>query len=427
MSPTNMTLNLCTFPSAAAADEARALANPPDPFKLWDPLDSANPKRFSSQNDTWRMSPGEPPEHGESSFVVDADPQVFGSGAAVTVSYDFNTDVAVCAENRALDGMRGLRYDVIDSILSKVKIHPGLRTYIAFRTLFDGSLDVSLDRVEPYPKAEVLPDSILLSVVALSSLRCTHALSWAPNVFLVKSVNVSETDSSDEIRVFKTSNGEESLAQNAEFMTRLPQVEFLLPPTHVVLDDAGGLHGLLLDHHPATSLRLVLYNLNPDAETLVLRPATRGLSQDTDNLPVPSVSWSVKLGWCTDTAACLAWLHSQQIFWGDLKTDNIILCKDGHCRLIDYSPGGRSDAWSASAAGDVFSLGLVLWSVAVEVDYFEREDSEFVSPLLLWNEETPLWFRTLVSSCVDDDCSMRPLARSVYERLTQQLGVLSTA
>ncbi|KAK7065107.1 hypothetical protein R3P38DRAFT_3166123 [Favolaschia claudopus] len=405
MSPTNITL--CTFPSAAAADEARALANPPDPFKLWDPLDSANPKK------------SEPPEHGESSFVVDADPQIFGSGAAVTIRYDSNAAVAVCAENRALDGMRGLRYDVIDSILSQVKIQPGLS---------DGALDITLDRVEPYPKAEVLPDSVSLPAVALSSLRCTHALGWAPNIFLTKSV--SETEFGD-FRVLKTSNGEESIAQ----------VDFLLPPTHVVLDDAGGLHGLLLEHHPATSLRLVLYNLNPNPETLVLPPATRGLDQHIGSLPVPSVSWSVKLGWCTDAAACVAWLHSHEIFWGDLKTDNIILCKDGHCRLIDYCPGGRSDAWSGpdagenpvhwvvSAEGDVFSLGLVLWSVAVKVDYFEREEA-FVPPLLAavivnpGSHERRSWFKTLVASWVNDDRSLCPSARSVYERLSQQLGIL---
>lgn len=58
-------------------------------------------------------------------------------------------------------------------------------------------------------------------------------------------------------------------------------------------------------------------------------------------LPLQSVPWSVKLAWAKDVAAAVAWLRAQTPFWGDLKTANIVLCTDGHCRLIDYCPGGR--------------------------------------------------------------------------------------
>jgi hypothetical protein len=54
------------------------------------------------------------PFAGETSFLVDADPRIFGSGAAITISYERNTELLECVENVALDGTGGgLRLDTI--------------------------------------------------------------------------------------------------------------------------------------------------------------------------------------------------------------------------------------------------------------------------------------------------------------------------
>ncbi|KAJ7196124.1 kinase-like domain-containing protein [Mycena pura] len=420
-------IRLCTLPPTALAD-VEALANPRDPFSLW--ISLVYRGRFSSESVTWTMGLGSASD-GENSFVLDADPQVFGSGAGVTLRYERNRDVLECAENTALDKMLMPSFEVLTEILSHIDIKPGWRRHVEFKTLPDGSLYVVQGDAEPHPKAEILSNPVPLPSVPLSFLRTTHQLPWSPNIYLVKSVSDHPFDG---VRVFKTSNGQSSLAKEVEFMVRFLDVEFFVPPSHIVVDDAGGLHGLLLDYHPASALRLVIHSAHPDTEPFVLPPA--GVVPSDPPLPGPAIPWAVKLAWAVDIAASLAYLHAMKIFWGDLKTDNILLCTDGHCRLIDYCPGGRTDAWSApeaegilglrwaaTAEGDVFALGLVLWSIAVEVEDFERVP-EFVCPQLSWDQETPDWFQTLVLSCIEHDPALRPSARSVYDTLTHELASL---
>ncbi|KAJ7620292.1 hypothetical protein FB45DRAFT_929897 [Roridomyces roridus] len=181
------------------------------------------------------------------------------------------------------------------------------------------------------------------------------------------------------------------------------------------------IHGLISDYHPASSLSQTMDSLHPDTEKLVLIPADDETDDAKAHPPVvvsrpQSVPWSVKIAWATDIAASVAWLHSRDTPWGDLKTDNIVLCTDGHCRLIDYYPGGRTlpwcppkadvqrpQRWHETAEGDVFALGLVLWAVAMEVGDFTRE-REYVTPVLIWGEGIPLWFQRLAASCVEQGC-----------------------
>ncbi|KAJ7080299.1 hypothetical protein C8R44DRAFT_992480 [Mycena epipterygia] len=307
-------LSLGIFPPAALA-EAIALGNPSDPFRSrwWSPL---QPQKFSSFVvwDTSSGADGALPDSGETSFVVDAEYQVFGSGAAITICYERNVNVLECAENTALDGTnRGIGSPTIELILDRVQTKPGLRTHVEFRTLPGGSLHIEARLGPMYPDAQVLSNSVPLPSVPLSSLRCTHQLAHNPNIFLVKTVL---DPLSDDVRVFKTSNGQSSLVEEVEFMACLPDVDFLLRPTHTVLDEAGVLHGLLSHHHPASA---VLPPFGVDRSSYSLAGTTT------------SVSWTVKLAWATDIAASVAWLHAQAIFWGDLKTDNIVLCTDGHC------------------------------------------------------------------------------------------------
>lgn len=237
-------------------------------------------------------------------------------------------------------------------------------------------------------------------------------------------------------------------------MSRLPDVDFLLRPTHIVTDEAGIFHGLLSNYHPASCLHRTMGSLHPDAEKLVLAPfgADRSVCAPTATT-ADSVAWSVKLAWAIDVAASVAWLHAQAVFWGDLKTENIVLCTDGHCRLIDYCPGGwtilwcppeaqrrdwsttsedwnptaeKQPDWTATAEGDVFALGLVLWAIAREVGTFERE-KHYVSPLLCWSQGTPHWFQRLASSCLEHDPDRRPSVPTVYETLMHEYTLLASS
>ncbi|KAJ7092845.1 hypothetical protein B0H15DRAFT_947667 [Mycena belliarum] len=229
------------------------------------------------------------------------------------------------------------------------------------------------------PHAQPLVNPVSFPSVPLSSLRCTHALDCTTNMFLV-TLGLSETV----LVLSKTPSERHSLVE-AELMSCLPEAEFVLRQTH--------------------SLWSVFDSLHPGLTMPVLGSAGVEVA-----LPLQSVPWSVKLAWAKDVAAAVAWLRAQTPFWGDLKTANIVLCTDGHCRLIDYCPGGRRPRHTR----DVFALGLVLWAIAEEVGSFEREKQD-ASPLSPWSLHTPRWFQALVRSCFEIEPDRRPSARAVYD------------
>ncbi|KAJ7162837.1 kinase-like domain-containing protein [Mycena filopes] len=390
---------------------ACALGNPSQPYRSWT---ARRPARISSLEFEETFDFDDTVMCGSTAFVLDADPRVVGSGAAVTIVYFRNADVPECAENSVLDGQQeglGLGQALIDLP------QQGLRTVIEFRTLPDGSLHIETVLGPFDPHAQPLVNPLSFPSVPLSSLRCTHVLDSTTHMFLV-TLGLSET-----VLVLKTPQDADSLVE-AEFMSCLPETDFVLRPTHVVEDDNGLFRGLLSVYHPASSLCSVLDSLHPD----VARPVLVSAGVEA-TLPPQSVPWSVKLAWAKDVAAALAWLHTQTPFWGDLKTANIVLCTDGHCRLIDYSPGGSTTVWAppelefdslqcsrSSAKGDVFAIGLVLWAIAEEVGSFEREQQD-ASPLLPWSPHTPHWFRALVRSCLEHEPDRRPSARAVHDAI----------
>ncbi|KAJ7438665.1 kinase-like domain-containing protein [Mycena galericulata] len=404
MSLHNLRLRLSVLRPPALA-EAIAIGNPLQLAPSWTPVDSEGHSRSDVVLAAWGCS-DEPCDRGEVSFVIDPDPTVFGTGAAVSICYLRNKDVAECAENTALDGSgTALDNDTIQLILDRIQ--PKL---------------LVLEPRDVAKLSDPLQTRRGLGIIAASFERefAQHVGGevhpCAPHISLVKAA--SDTVS-DDARVFKRCTYGCELVKDLEFATRLPEVDFLLRPTHLVVDEAGLLHGMLSDSHPASSLSITMKRLHPLAVGCRRWPPAI----------TPSVSWSVKLGWATDVAAAVAWLHAHSIVWGDLKTDNVVLCKDGHCRLIDYIPGGYTlgwcppeakatlPLWVGSVEGDIFDLALVLWCLATEVPTVDTGEEENVRLPLEWTAGTPEWLQTLVSSCIEDDPACRPSARHVYETL----------
>ncbi|KAJ7050958.1 kinase-like domain-containing protein [Mycena amicta] len=425
-------LKLATFPP-----EAVALGNAPS---QWIPVHA---ERISSfQVTEWDGLIEEEPGAGTTSFRVDADPRVFDSGVEIVTSYKRNTEVLECAENVALDGSgSGLSLDTVELIIDRVPKRLGWRTNVELRTLGDGSLDIQQTLVPVHGgdpqnrvKRKALLNDLPLAAVALSSLEVIQRPPYYTNIFVVRTMFQPPSD----IKVFKTFGEDDSPTRHidvkaSEFMARLPDVEFLLRPTHIVVDEDNQLRGVLLPFHPASSLCFKLESLHPDIASAPPTLPPSGADRSSGSLAKTpmSVSWFVKLAWVIDVAASVAWLHAQSIFWGDLKLENIVLCIDGHCRFIDYAPGGLTTTWSPPEVAqfdlmakqpartperDVFALGLILWAVAMEIGTFKRQE-DYVCPQLMWNEDTPNWFQSLVLSCIDVEPSRRPLARRVYDAL----------
>ena len=89
------------------------------------------------------------------------------------------------------------------------------------------------------------------------------------------------------------------------FLAGLPDVDFLLRPTHVVVGQDGRARGILLPHQPASSLALTLGRLRPGAVPPTLPP----FAGDCSGFSLPEtpalIPWPVKLGWLTDIAAAV--------------------------------------------------------------------------------------------------------------------------
>ncbi|KAJ7651297.1 hypothetical protein FB45DRAFT_1051054 [Roridomyces roridus] len=372
------------------------------------------------------------PSSGSDYFVLDADPEIFATGAAVMIHYARNTEVLVCEENSALAGMCiGLSKSVLETILGRIETKSGSRTTVHFKTLADGTSHIESSIGPLDPDLRALETPIPVPTVTLSCLRRAYTLRHRPKD-VISLVRISSETS---LHVFKRWTRESNLIHQVEFMSGLPaEVDFLLRPTHIVTDESNNFHGFLTAYHPASSLSKTLASLHPETKNPIL--AATGVHPSTSPIISrnPSIAWSVKLAWATDIAASVAWLHSQDIIWGSLRTDNIILCTDGHCRITSYHPHGHAEVccppeaelhlpgrWRATAEGDVFALGLVLWAVAMEVGDFGRERS-YVTPILPWSasEGVPGWFQRLATSCVEDDSNNRPSAQCVYEELLGQ-------
>ncbi|KAJ7612559.1 hypothetical protein FB45DRAFT_1036778 [Roridomyces roridus] len=311
----------------------------------WKALDIDNVARLAS---AWTEGSDSSPEAGGTIVLVGGTVGTFGTAATVLIRYERNEAMDMCVENTALDDPHGNPLD--DTVISQVlQKYPELfkanhRTVVDFASQPNGEFTTNVYLANQPMGLDMLTGA--WSTVRLSSLRWTHRLQARHSLYLV-------TGNGDSVQVFK--EAEDDAPINLFFFTTLPNTDVLVAPTHVVVDDLERFHGLLMDYHPAGSLKSVL------------------ASGATVELP-----WTVKLVWACDVAAGIHFLHSHSVVWGDIKTSNVILCKDGHCRLIDYCPEGSTTAWYPrqvfepeaqglpSFADDAGALGLVLWSIAVD-------------------------------------------------------------
>ncbi|KAJ7168695.1 kinase-like domain-containing protein, partial [Mycena filopes] len=325
-------------------------------------------------------------------FLVGEQPHAVGTGAGVWLSWSFNPDVAECAENTALATQTALPLALIEEVADHLQLSPGDLACCRFRTLPSGGFDlVDVERADLLSETPI-PGSAPFPTVPVEELYRTFTLRPVSDVRL----HLVSIGASGQQFLFKgTRPYAADFLEDACFMASLPHSDFVLRPVHTVINAAGDFVGLLIPFAPASSLERVL-------------GATRA----------SPLTWDLKVAWCMDVAAALSWLHTHTSAWGDLKLGNIVLCPDGHCRLIDYSPTERITPgyWAPektrSAAADVYSLGVILWAIASDVGGAPQH------PLIFSVDAgVPRWFSTLVVRCLSDTPAIGPTAIEVYEIL----------
>ena len=147
--------------------------------------------------------------------------------------------------------------------------------------------------------------------------------------------------------------------------------------------------------------------------------------------------------WGSQMAQALAAAHERRIVHQDIKPENVMVREDGIVKVLDFGISGPTDSKSvggsprymspeqfdktqASAASDVFALGIVLYELATGSHPFRR-DSHLDTARAIANEaprnpcevsaEVPAWFGALVLRMLDKDPRRRPSAKEIAAAL----------
>ncbi|KAF7297165.1 Protein kinase domain-containing protein [Mycena indigotica] len=377
-------------------------------------------------------------DHMESSVVqvlVDGDSGVMDSGAAIDIIYVRNRNVQDCPENRALDTKRCADWATIQEILARVDKLLGWRTRVIMKTLEDGSMNLQATSHKHHYVGKTLSDSVVIDRVPLSAFRL---VSRHKNSFVIHQVVMASDWETHKVLKQSAQIGDgmqnNDLVKELEFFVSLPHCDHLVRPTQAAIDESGCLRGMLMDYHHAGSLMEYYLDHRPtDAWSFVSLPpfapeATPPPLNDALLFPL-----EVKLAWARDIIAAIAWLHERGVFWGDLNLNNVVLCNDGRCRLIDYYPDpyAWTPKYSPPELGnriqttpeqpltperDAFLLGMTLWALFEEVIFFSRE-VEWVRPCLPWRDNTLRWFVDVVESTLAADPAERVTVKNVQDVL----------
>lgn len=296
-------------------------------------------------------------------------------------------------------------------------------------------------------------DDFLLPHILISEL---HIL---PDWHVDMSVDVVKLPSSPHLYAFKRvhpaqyllrtcdDDSTEPLLEQAKFLAQIDS-PFIIKATALVIDTRREFRGYIMPYCPARSLSYIFSTRRPDHCT-VLEPLHTSHSssvsqspsvQDSHSGSVARLNWSLKHAWAIDIVSGIATLHDLGLYWRDVKLENILLCKDGQCRLIDVPSGGEytllyappeysvvSDtpftplpSFPMTAPQTIFPLGLVLWALSEEIGRFERSDN-YVRPCLIWDDgcvgSAPIWYRELTESCLAEAADDRPTAQTVLKAL----------
>ncbi|KAG6847722.1 hypothetical protein H0H93_006341 [Arthromyces matolae] len=411
---------------------AESLGNP----SHWQPLDSDADFRNQQHGiDVAKVRfdarDSEPPRYGSIVYTVNRDKNLYDIESIVDVSFNWNDEVETCFENKAIITTGYVdRVLFREQILSRINLLPTVGVRI--KTLKDSTL--SIETYEHSPHFFSIPSSITLPRIPISELRRRKGLEAKLDIVTLH----------DDYYAFKhvgtlPDDDDDFLLKELEFYVSSGfECNFLVIPTFVVTDLTGSLfRGFLTPFLPAGTLSTVFHNLHPDEpRDLPLFPQGP-TSPDSNTSSHGShdntrLAWSIKRTWAIQVVTAVAAIHAVS-FCGDIKLENVLLDRSGHCQLIDYAPvSGYSEnyippegilpGYDLSGPRDIFALGLVLWQIASEVGRFNRD---FVrSPILVWRDsedgpqaETPTQFRDLVMSCLVEEPEKRPSVADILSLL----------
>ncbi|TDL27670.1 kinase-like protein [Rickenella mellea] len=196
-------------------------------------------------------------------------------------------------------------------------------------------------------------------------------------------------------------------------LDQLSHSPFVIQLEGIVIDRHNFIRGFITPFMPRGDL----------ANVLEMRHTDQGVTND-DGTTI-ALGWSIKLSWANQITRST---HAIPACHGDIKPRNVLTNETGQALLIDFCPGGITNAFAApeilaiindpetdikneiTAMADMYSLGLVLYVLA-------EETTEAALPLVWRNGGTPMWYREAVQQCLAEDCDARPTAVELLHTL----------
>ena len=176
----------------------------------------------------------------------------------------------------------------------------------------------------------------------------------------------------------------------------------------VVNEDKSLIKGLLLGYAEQGALIDILY--------------------DSKEGHIPRVPWDRRERWAKQIVQGLSNIHEAGFVQGDFTLSNIVIDNNNEAQIIDINRRGCPVGWESpemvplvesgqrlsmyiGVKSDLYQLGMVLWSLAMEKDEPERQ----LRPLTLddADAEVPDYFRNVAAICLAEKSKQRMAARDL--------------
>ena len=113
------------------------------------------------------------------------------------------------------------------------------------------------------------------------------------------------------------------------------------------------------------------------------------------------------LRFATQLCEALTYAHERGVIHGDIKASNVLISPDGEAKCVDFGSAARSArGGAASAQGDVWALGILLYQMATGEDP-PPQTVAGPSGSLKVPRSVPRGLAAIIEGCVDNDLTRR--------------------
>lgn len=171
---------------------------------------------------------------------------------------------------------------------------------------------------------------------------------------------------------------------------------------------------------------------------LLINFASKGAMIDLLYEEKGSLSWSRRERWAYQIIRGLSEIHEASFVQGDLTLSNVVIDEHDDAKIIDINRRGCPVGWEPpemkgliannqkvgmyiGVKSDLYQLGMVLWSLAMENDEPEVEVQRGSLRFDGCSEDIPGWYRDLVRVCLSARPQDRISAKEILGRFPEEL------